>query len=482
MITIKNIQSSKYDSKADLLTTNNSQLTETLMVNMTRHAVTVSLILLLFVSDAVAAQFTFTPRASVQGEYTDNLFLLPADEREDYIVTTSVGFTAGVAGNTANATLSYDPAYVWYDEFDENNGWRHIASLLGEWNITQYTRFNLSDNLLHTEDPLSELEIDVLRGEIPPPQGDTTRRIGREPYTRNRALALLTHNFGREDQLYLEYVHNLLNNEDGVFNEDSQSHNGTAGITFWFTNKWGTDWRFAYTRALFDPDNTFIGDPSSDLDRWSGFARLLYRFSRNLDGYFRYDHTYVDFDEEDEFDYNVYNPSIGIDYRIEEDIQFLTSVGYSVREFKDAVIQGIQEELDRGYGLTFTADLIKTQRRVGYRIYVATGYNQEVISNQNLGFTRYYMAGYSVNYELIRHLQVDSYALYRRNEYEDTIPQRDDDVYRFGLGLGYGPTQWMTIRLGYAYNRIDSNRPINDYTENRGSLTFTFTPVQPYRF
>jgi len=434
MISGKNILRSKYDFEADLLTTNNSQLTETLTVNLTRHAIAVSLILLLFVSNAYTAKFTFIPRFSVQGEYTDNLFLLPADEKDDYIVTTSVGFTAGVSGKTANATLSYDPSYVWYNEFDENNGWRHLASLFGEWNITKYTRFNFSNNLLHTEDPLSEQEIDILRGDVPPPQGDTTRRIGREPYTRNRALLRLTQNFGIKDLFYLEYVNIWLNNEDDVFNEDSQTHNGAAGITYWFTNRWGTDWRFAYTRALFDQDNTFIGDPSSDFDRWSGYARLMYRFSRTLDGYVRYDHTYVNYDEENEFDYNVYHPSIGIDYRIEEDIQFLTSVGYSVREFKDANIQGIQEELDRGFGLTFNADLLKTLRRGSYRIFVATGYNQTVNTNQNLGFTRYFMASYSVNYEVNRRLKVDSYALYRRNEYEDTIPQRDDDVYRFGVG------------------------------------------------
>ena len=447
-----------------------------------QHTMILSIVTLLLHGTAFAAQWSFIPRTSVQGEYTDNLFRSPVDEKEDYLVTASVGFTAGVTGKTANASFSYDPAYVWYEEFDENNRWNHFASLLGDWNITKFTRFNFSDTLINTANQLPEQQIDILRGEVPPSQGDTTRRIGLSPYTRNRALARLTHTFGREDQLYLQYLHILLNNEDDVFNEDSQSHNGSTGITYWFASKWGTDWRFAYTRLLFDQDNTFIGDPSSDYDQWAGYARLMYRFSRSLDGFIRYDHTYLDYDEEDEFDYNVFNPSIGIDYRITEDIEFLASIGYSVREFKDAVIQGIQEDLGRGSGLTFTADLIKTLQRGNYRIYAGTGYDQTVNTNQNLGFTRYYIAGYTVNYELLRRLGIDSYILYRRNEYEDEIPQRNDDVYRFGVGVGYGPTQWMNIRLGYAYNRLDSNRPANDYTENRGTLRFTFTPTQPYRF
>jgi len=211
-------------------------------------------------------------------------------------------------------------------------------------------------------------------------------------------------------------------------------------------------------------------------------VRLMYRFSRSFEGFVRYDHTYVDYDEGDSRDYNVYIPSIGIDYRIEEDIQFLASLGYSVREFKDADIQTIQQWLDRGEGLTFTADLIKTLRLGDYRLYAGAGYDQTVNTNQNLGFTRYYIAGYTINYQITRRLGIDSYALYRRNEYEDNILQRDDDIYRFGFGLGFGPTQWMNIRLGYAYNQIDSNVPIYDYTENRCTLTFNFFPAQPYRF
>jgi hypothetical protein len=233
--------------------------------------------------------------------------------------------------------------------------------------------------------------------------------------------------------------------------------------------------------VLFDQDDTFSGDPSSDYDQWSGYIQLNRRFSRSLNGFIRYDHTYLDYDEEDEFDYNTFNPSIGIDYAIEEDIQFTASVGYLRREFKDADIQDLQEELDRGEGLTFTADLTKTLQRGSYRLYAGAGYDQTVNTSQNLGFTRYYLVGYSGNYQLLRRLNLDSFALYNRNEYEDEIPQRDDDVYRFGLGLAYEPTQWMRIRIGYGFNQIDSNVAEEEYTENRGTLTINLFPEQPYR-
>jgi hypothetical protein len=433
------------------------------------------------VGASIAAQATFVPRLSVQGEYTDNLFLTPTDEEDDFITTTTIGFTAELLGKRGNVALSYDPAYAFYKEFDENNGWRHLASLTGEWNFTKYTSLDFSNNFLRTEDPLPKEEIDIIRGTIPPPQGDTTRRVGREPYYRNRASVRLTHRFGQENQFSFGYSNDLLDNDDDVFNEDSQTNSGSAGITYWFTKKWGTDAGGAYTNAAFDQDDTFIGDPSSDFDRWTGYFRLLRRFSRSLNGYVRYDHTYVDFKDEDENDYNVFNPSIGVDYLIEEDIQFTADIGYSRREFRDNTVQNIQEELDRGEGITFTADLTKTLRRGSYRVYVGAGYDQTVNTNENLGFTRYYLIGYSGNYQLLRRLRGDSFALYRRNEYEDEIPEREDDVYRFGVGLSYEPTLWLSIRLGYGLNKIDSNQNLEDYTENRGTLTITLFPEQPYR-
>ena len=40
--------------------------------------------LMLTASSALAAQWTFIPRASVQGEYTDNIFLEPVNEEDDF--------------------------------------------------------------------------------------------------------------------------------------------------------------------------------------------------------------------------------------------------------------------------------------------------------------------------------------------------------------------------------------------------------------
>lgn len=438
----------------------------------------------LYATNAFCANWTFIPRASVQGEYTDNLFLSTVNEEDDYLTTLSAGLTAGVAGRTGNLSLSFTPGYVFYDENDTYNGWRLPASLIGWWDMTKHTLLEFTDNFLYTEDPNPNRQADPQQGAQPPSEIDTTERTGREPYLTNFARLRLSHQFGQRDQVYIEYINRLRRNDDkdlqATDREDSSGHIPSAGLTVWMTPQWGLDFVGRYTKGFFEQPVNFVGIPSSDFKEWYGSGRLNHGFSRSLTGYFQYAHTYMDFEENYEFDYNTYHPSIGIDYLIDQDIEFLASIGYFVRKYKDAVVQGVQEELDRGSGFTFNADFIKTLKRGSYRLNASAGYDLSYFGNQNRGFTRYYLAGYGVDYFLIKQLRVDSYALYRRNEYEDEIPQRNDNVYRFTAGLSYIPLDWLSIRLAYTYNRIDSNFPVNDYTENRGMLTFSFSPERPY--
>jgi hypothetical protein len=39
----------------------------------------------------------------------------------------------------------------------------------------------------------------------------------------------------------------------------------------------------------------------------------------------------------------------------------------------------------------------------------------------------------------------------------------------------------MSIRLGYTFNKVDSDDNEDDYDEHRGLLTITLSPDQPFR-
>ena len=47
---------------------------------------------------AMAAQFLFTPRATVTERYSDNIYLTKNDKEDDFITTPTVGFTLELPG------------------------------------------------------------------------------------------------------------------------------------------------------------------------------------------------------------------------------------------------------------------------------------------------------------------------------------------------------------------------------------------------
>ena len=124
----------------------------------------------------------FTPRASAVGEYTDNVFLTHNDTEDDFITTLSAGFTAGLVGRTSGLELSFDPGYVFYQDFTENNTWRLPATFRAWTSPFRSTRFEFSNDFLRTEDPVARDRITAEGGRVEE-TGDTTVRRAGNPIT-----------------------------------------------------------------------------------------------------------------------------------------------------------------------------------------------------------------------------------------------------------------------------------------------------------
>ena len=99
---------------------------------------------------AYSAQINFTPRASAAEEYTDNVFLDDDNTEDDFITILSAGFMAQLLGRANGLELSFDPAYAFYQEFTENDGWRLPASLRAWTDLTRATRLEFSNDFILT--------------------------------------------------------------------------------------------------------------------------------------------------------------------------------------------------------------------------------------------------------------------------------------------------------------------------------------------
>jgi hypothetical protein len=426
---------------------------------------------------AFSAQFRFTPRASVQGEYTDNVFLTKDNTDDDFITRISAGFTAELLGKTNGLSLSFDPGYVFYQDFTEKNTWRLPANLRAWTDLSRATRLEFSNNFLRTEDPVAQ-DLVTAEGRRVEETGDNTLRRGRDPYYRNRARVNASHQFGREDRVYAGFLYGLLRNDDDRV-EDNDEYRASAGLDYWFTQAFGSQLFGEYTRGEYSQSSDFTGVPSGDFDNLWGTVRFLGRMTRHFSLFFQYDQIKRNYTSGIDNDYVVYAPSAGFTYDFSEDMYLLLGLGIYkqvIENEKDHDDPFINGEISKTWDFT----------RGSINLTGLSGLTQNDFGAQNIGFQQFAAIRGTANYSFTRQITGDIGAFYRYDHTparSDEVDQDDEDSNRYQarVGIGYGPTRWMTLRLGYEFNKYDTNAN-DDYTENRVLLTITLAPDQPWRF
>lgn len=437
----------------------------------------------LMASEGVSLQYTFLPRVSTSEEYTSNVFLSEDNEKDDWITTVSAGFTAAALGKTGGLEVSYDPAYKFYRDFDENNGWTHDAKLHGFSNLSKRTRFDISDRFLRTQDPLAEEDILALREGQVVQEGDTTVRKGRQTYYSNTASTRLSHRFGQDDLVYAGFLHSFLRNNDSQ-EEDNDRYQPEVGLNYWFGPKFGIESNAVYTKGNFDRDNDFVGEGTSDFDNWGGTIRGIHRINTRTSIFAQHNQIYRDYEQNDagDNDYLVYAPSAGINYVVEEGLNLRLGGGYFYQQ-----VDG--DDDNQGFFSNSQIDKTWTYRRGSIMLAALTGLDQNDFGSDNIGLERYVAAQGSATYQFTRILGGYVNGFYR---YSDRIGNADQGTdgntgqnvnrYRAGAGFVLEPLKWMEIRLGYTFNKLNSDNQFDEYTEHTGLLKITLTPSQPYRY
>jgi hypothetical protein len=434
-----------------------------------------------FAHFAFAVTWTFKPRVSSTQEYTSNVFLSEDNEEEDWITTVSAGFTAQALGKTGELEISYDPAYSFYQEYDENDGWKHNARLRGFSNLSKRTRFDISNKFLRSQDPLDDEDILILRDGDVEQEGDPTIRQGRRTFYRNTARTRLSYQFGRDDSVYAGFLYGLLRN-DNPQEEDNDRYQPSAGLNYWFGPKFGIQSNATYTRGEFDRDDDFVGEGTDDFKNYAGSIRFTFRTKTRFSIFTQYNHVYRDYDGDvgDSNDYMVYAPSAGFTYVLEKDLNLRLGGGYFYQDVDD-------DDNEQGFFTNSQIDKTWRYRRGFINLTGLTGIDQSNFGAQNIGLERFAGIQGAAKYDFLRNLSGDINGRYRYSNRIGDADQRDDDtgknVHRFnvGGGLSWLPLKWMSIRLGYSFRKVNSEENSDEYEEHRGLLSVTLTPERPFR-
>ena len=450
------------------------------------------LLLILVADAAMAAEFNFTPRASVEERFSDNIYLTKNDKEDDFITTPTVGFTLEMPGQSTGFLLSYDGGYSFYAKNDENDGWQHNA-LASFWhNFTRETRLDFNNAFLYTKDPLGDQDVVNQQGNVVAP-GDLTGRQGLNTYYRDYSTARLTHQFGPENSTYAQFIYGFLKNDNDQY-QDSQEISPSVGMTYWFSTWTGIELEGAYLRGLYSggggqgTTNTQDGTDEDDFNEVSGRVRLNHRLSPTYGIYEQYRQIYRNYDGnqagqaqtntdgQQNLDYMVYAPSVGVFYQFDPTLRASLGVGYFYQQVQNGKDQ-------KGPFPTVDINKLWDYQRWSIRTRGTAGIGSEDFSAQNEGFTRYAQTDIIGRYNFTRQFYGEASFLYR---YSDFINSEDDEVDHFispRIGLGYEVFRWMNVNLSYTYNKlIATNSNESDYAENSVLLTVTLQPDQPWRW
>lgn len=431
--------------------------------------------LICVLNESDAAQINFTPELILTEEYTDNLFLEPDDGliEKDFITTVGINLTAEVLARTAGLEINYSPSYSFFDENDYLDYWRHYAGLRFWKNFTRNTNLELNSNYLESENPRDQSDDSVAEGSLEGPVigVDPTRR-DRNRYSRNANELRLRHQFGERNEVFGAVSYNILRDIDPPDRDDVDDHDElrpSFGLNTWFGPNWGIDIEAHYSdRAYEDVDR-------DDRKEYFGSFRLMRRFGRRLSGFVQYQHTLLDFDQEDEnSDYEVMAPSVGIEYQLRNQSSLSIAAGYYFQNYDAG------EDDD---GTFIDAEINKRwSYRKGYTLVLfSSGYDIEDTGTEDLGFQIYYQGRFEAGYNFTPRFVGNFYVSYRYDDYPEQVPERSDQLLTSSVGVNYELLRWLNVRLSYTYDNFMSDIDTEEFVENSVMLSITISPSSPFR-
>jgi hypothetical protein len=432
------------------------------------------------VPSADAALVQYTPELIVSETHTDNLFLSPDNEKWTYITSVGLNLTADVLWRTSGIRINYNPSYNAYSQFKEFDYWRHAASA-DIWKVIQRnTRLELSNIYLLSNDPLDESDLPVEQGQPEGPgiEADPNRR-GRDQYYTNVAEARMSHRFGAGDNLFLAVAHRVFREVDpqpGAETNNSEAVEPSMGLAFHFTQQWSGELDGSYEETHYQDRN--------DRKESNGNIRFLYGFTPSFNGFVGYRHTILRFDldetgddfvpdeTDDDQDYEISSPYIGIRYEIGDHTNIEIAAAYYCQRF---------DQSEDKEGTTVNSDIdTRWQFRYSYLgLSGGSGYDIDDDGTEDNGLNIYGHARIEGGYNFTPHLSGTIYGRYRYDEFPNEEPERIRRTTGAGAELNWLATQWMTLALSGDYADVKSDNAEEEYSETRAMLSVRFFTPHP---
>jgi len=387
---------------------------------------------------------------TVEEEYNSNLYLTNKKPQDDFITNIYAGVTYSKTEKNYGIDLNYQMGYVFYADHHDLNFLSIGPSTLNAWYaLNPRLTFRITDYIIRS---------DAGKESIYNGQQDqfylSTVRGKPAIYIRNVVQPSMDYKFGQENLFSVLYRNNYYNIDSrNPRYEDSMENTINPRLTYWFDihNGISLDYYFSYYTYQRSPDQfTNAVTP-----------RYTYRFDprTSIFGEFRFENQ--DF-KSPGVDYNVYNPSLGIEYKFSPTLTGTAQVGW----FWQVPVQG--ENTD---GPSFNLSLTKKTEKTNYILTFIGGYTEDYGTAENLGFTQTYTVYGTINHQLTQRMSVGLTGSVARDIYSGS--NQKDWVYGIWGNASYLILKWLTGSAQISYTEDRSNIKTESYKDIRGSLKLT---------
>lgn len=274
------------------------------------------------------------------------------------------------------------------------------------------------------------------------------------------------------DYMMLHEDLNARNSEQGIEPTEYTLTGGEVGYDHTF-NRLSLSGEASLRRLNYDnarrDDGSVIDNQDRDRDLVELSLRAGYQFQTGRQLFARWSGSSVSYDrklDRNGFERDGEGQQIdaGLDFEISGKLTGDVFVSYAERQFDDPGLASVNG-WGGGAGLHWMATQLTS-----VNLSAGTGV-EDTTSATSAGYLRTFYS-LRVDQELRRNLQLNGFASYGHNDYEvlpDAPPgaRSSDDVWRFGIGFNWFLNRFVFFNLSYAYEKLDSNVPTDDYDVNR---------------
>ena len=405
----------------------------------------------------------FHPYVTAEEEYSNNILLSPnATKLADYITRVSPGlrFTTLQAG-AYGIDLDVTGGYTYYAKNHDFSYWSPQGRLNAWYAVTTGLTFRARDYLIRSDaarenryENLYNAEGQYIGNTQPDQNLLSTERGVHAIYIRNVVEPSLEYRFGRENLASLLYRNNIYRNNKNPLYENSTENTINPLLNYWLDIRNGITLEYILTFGHFQVSDDLVGQEARG------------RYTHRLDPKLSLFGEFIFIDEHFKgltTDYDVYNPSLGIEYKFSPTLTGTLQGGYFWQLSADG---------SRSRGPFFNVSLIQTGQKTSYALTLDGGYSRDYFTSENLGFTKYYRAYGTINHRLTQRLSVQLTGSVDREWYPDN---RKDWIWDGRATASYLLFRWLTIALEGSHREAHSNVEGLDYSEYSGIFRITAT-------